>query len=172
MANYKTVLRINKGKTKVMHINYHREGAPSKTLEKLEVVEDFKYLGTRLASSLPDFRQRRGIAWNNFWKSQKHLEIYKLTLPEKRPNTELFLVCIFRNSHQKKLQIWTLFTQCCLYTLSLDFSTHLFCPYIYIVQSHGHSLQLLRITWTRLLLIVIESFLTSKELTELEMIEY
>ena len=66
MATYKTVLGIIKGKIKDMHINYHREEAPSKALEELEVVEDFKYLGTRLASSLPDFRQRRGIAWNNF----------------------------------------------------------------------------------------------------------
>ena len=57
MATYKTVLRINKGKTKVMYMNYHREGAPSKALEDLEVVEDFKYLGARLASSLLDFHQ-------------------------------------------------------------------------------------------------------------------
>ena len=87
MATYKTVL---KGKTKVMHINYHREEAPSKALEELEVVEDFKYIGTSLASSLPDFRQQRGIVWNNFRKSQNHLEICKLTLREKRPNTEFF----------------------------------------------------------------------------------
>ena len=53
-----------------MHINYHREGAPSKALEELEVVEEFKYLGARLTSSLPEFRQRRGIFWNNLWKSQ------------------------------------------------------------------------------------------------------
>ena len=67
-----------------MHINYHREEAPSKALEELEAVEDLKYLGTSLASSLPDFRQRSGIVWNNFWKSQNHLEICKLTLREKR----------------------------------------------------------------------------------------
>ena len=66
MAAYKTVLRVNKSKAKVMQINYHREGAPSKALEELEVVEEFKYLATRLASSLPDFRQRRGLVWNNF----------------------------------------------------------------------------------------------------------
>ena len=53
-----------------MHINYHREGAPSKALEEPEVVEEFKYLGARLTSSLPEFRQRRGIFWNNLWKSQ------------------------------------------------------------------------------------------------------
>ena len=55
MPTYKTVLKINKGKTKIMHINYHREGAPSKALEDLAVVEDFKYLGARLALSLSDF---------------------------------------------------------------------------------------------------------------------
>ena len=53
-----------------MHMNYHREGAPSKALEDLEVVEEFKYLDARLASSLPDFRQRRGIVWSNFRKLQ------------------------------------------------------------------------------------------------------
>ena len=63
-------LRINKDKTKIMHINYHREGAPPKALEGLEVVEDFKYLGTRIDSPLSDFRQRRGIAWSKFWKLQ------------------------------------------------------------------------------------------------------
>ena len=29
---------------------------------------DFKYLGARIASSLSDFRQQRGVAWSNFWK--------------------------------------------------------------------------------------------------------
>ena len=70
MATYKTVLRINKGKTKIMHMNYHREAAPSKALEDLEVVEELKYLDARLASSLPDFPQQRGIVWSNFWKLQ------------------------------------------------------------------------------------------------------
>ena len=70
IATYKTMLRINKGKTKIMYINYHREGAPSKALEDLEVAEDFKYLGAILASLLPDCRQRRGITWGNFWKLQ------------------------------------------------------------------------------------------------------
>ena len=63
-------LRINKDKTKIMHINYHIEGASPKGLEGLEVVEDFRHLGARIASSLPDFRQQRGIAWSNFWKLQ------------------------------------------------------------------------------------------------------
>ena len=32
-----------------------------------------------------------------------------LTLREKYPNIEFFLVCIFLYSYQKKLRIWTLF---------------------------------------------------------------
>ena len=61
-------LRFNKDKTKIMHINYYREATPQKTLEGLESVEDFKYLGARITLSFSDFRQRRGIAWSNFWK--------------------------------------------------------------------------------------------------------
>ena len=45
-----------------MHINYHSQGAPPKALEGIEVAEDFKYLGTQIASFLSDIRQRRGIA--------------------------------------------------------------------------------------------------------------
>ena len=44
--------------------------------------------------------------------------LYHMTLPEKCPNTEFFLVCFFlysdwikENTDQKKLRIWTLFTQ-------------------------------------------------------------
>ena len=37
---------------------------------------------------------------------------YTVTLREKCPNKEFFLVCIFLYSDQKKLRIWTLFTQC------------------------------------------------------------
>ena len=41
-----------------------------------------------------------------------NLDIFqKLVLREKYPNTEFFLVRIFPHSDQKKLRIWTLFTQ-------------------------------------------------------------
>ena len=53
-----------------MHTNYHREVTSPKALEGLEVVEDFEYLGARIALSLSDFRQRRGITRSNFWKLQ------------------------------------------------------------------------------------------------------
>ena len=36
----------------------------------------------------------------------------QFTLREKCPNTEFFLIGIFLYSDQKKLRIWTLFTQC------------------------------------------------------------
>ena len=35
-----------------------------------------------------------------------------LSLSQKCPNTELFLVQMRENTEQKKLRIWTLFTQC------------------------------------------------------------
>ena len=40
-------------------------------------------------------------------------------LSEKCPNTEFFLVRIQENEDQKKLRIWTLFTQWCVVLLSL-----------------------------------------------------
>ena len=42
-----TGLRINKDRTKIIHINYRRESAAPKALERLEVLKDFKYLGVR-----------------------------------------------------------------------------------------------------------------------------
>ena len=40
-----------------------------------------------------------------------------LSLREKYPITELILVRIFPHSDQKKLRIWTLFTQCILLSI-------------------------------------------------------
>ena len=53
-----------------MHINYHREGAPRKALDRLEAEEDFKYLDAKITSSLSGSRLQRGIAKSNFWKLQ------------------------------------------------------------------------------------------------------
>ena len=61
-------LRINKGKAKTIHKNYHREVAPPKSLEGFEVVEDFQYLGTRIVLSLSDFCKQKEVAWSNSWK--------------------------------------------------------------------------------------------------------
>ena len=54
------------------------------------------------------------------WLQMKGLEHFgKSTLRKKCPKAEFFLVCIFlysvpiqKNTNQKKLRIWTLFTQC------------------------------------------------------------
>ena len=50
--------------------------------------------------------------------------VNKLTMHEKCPNTEFFLVCIFlysdwiqENTDQRKLRLWILFTQCKFKTL-------------------------------------------------------
>ena len=39
-----------------------------------------------------------------------------ITLREKCPNTDFFLVLLQKNTEQKKLRIWTLFTQCYIYS--------------------------------------------------------
>ena len=50
-----------------------------------------------------DFRCLTGF-WRRYW-------VYNYTLSEKFLNTEFFLVRIFPHSDQKRLRIWTLFTQ-------------------------------------------------------------
>ena len=64
----KVGLRINKGKAKTMHKNYHREVAPPKSLEAFEFVEDVQYFGTRIVLSLSDFRKQKELAWSNSWE--------------------------------------------------------------------------------------------------------
>ena len=61
----------------------------------------------------------------DFWHWLGFLIIRQWTLREKCPNTEFFLVCIFlysvriqENTDQKRLRIWTLFTQCDVYNSS------------------------------------------------------
>ena len=55
-------------------------------------------------------------------------------LPEKCPNTEFFLVRIFPHSDQKKLRIWTLFTQCLL--SELDSNDEIQVVNLQILQKH------------------------------------
>ena len=50
------------------------------------------------------------ICISMFQDKQGYFEVH--TFRKKCPNTEFFLVCIFTHSDQKKLRIWTLFTQC------------------------------------------------------------
>ena len=60
-------LRINYGKTKAKMININNV---QDTLEvrdnEIEVVHDFKYLGSTILSSMTDFLKRRCMAWSNF----------------------------------------------------------------------------------------------------------
>ena len=49
-----------------------------------------------------------------------------ITLREKCPNTEFFLVRLQKNTEQEKLRIWTLFKQCYIYiALCLKIAAHL-----------------------------------------------
>ena len=65
-----------------------------------------------------------------------------ITLRENCPNTEFFLVLLQKNTEQKKLRIWTLFTQCYIHSfmfancsVSLVFRESLW------IQSHSFSKQ-------------------------------
>ena len=44
--------------------------------------------------------------------NEESFEINTIKLREKCPNTEFFLARMRENTDQKKLRIWTLFTQC------------------------------------------------------------
>ena len=68
-------LCLNSKKTKVMAFN--TEDTPLKTVESqnLQVIEDFKYLGSWINSPEKDIRVRKGLSWNalhsirTLWKS-------------------------------------------------------------------------------------------------------
>ena len=51
-----------------------------------------------------------------------------MPLRKECPNTEVFLVRVFQQSDQKKLRIWTLFTQ-----FVVDFIAHIECCIVFIV---------------------------------------
>ena len=70
-AGQRVGLSINRKKTKIFLVNHQLSNPAPPTLANLEVVEDFKYLGANIASSYKDFKQRRGIAWSQFWKLDK-----------------------------------------------------------------------------------------------------
>ena len=57
-------MKINSDKTKILLVNYQFSNQLPTSLENLEIVEDFKYLGVKIASSYDDLKQRCGIAWN------------------------------------------------------------------------------------------------------------
>ena len=62
----KVGLKIKKDKTKILLVNYELSDQPPKALDKLEIVDDFKYLGAKIASSYDDFKRIHGIAWSQF----------------------------------------------------------------------------------------------------------
>ena len=62
--------KINTYKTKILLVNYQLSNQRPTSLENLEIVDKFKYLGAKAASS-NDFKQRRGISWSQFRKLKK-----------------------------------------------------------------------------------------------------
>ena len=73
-------LKINSDKTKILQVNYQFSNQLPSSLENLEILEGFKYLGDKIASSYDDFKQRRGIVWNQFWKLEKVWRSTKIPL--------------------------------------------------------------------------------------------
>ena len=55
-------LKINKDKTKILLVNYQFSNQLAIFLGNLEIVEDFKSLCAKIASSYDDFKRRHGIA--------------------------------------------------------------------------------------------------------------
>ena len=74
-------LRINYNKTKARVVNITDSQSNLEVgNEQIEIVEDFKYLGSKILSSMTDFLQRRGIAWSNFWRLQRVWQSNQLPL--------------------------------------------------------------------------------------------
>jgi hypothetical protein len=67
---YKVGLKINLNKTKIM-TNIVEDKYLKKLTRKIDVVTDFKYLGSYIYSSLNDFKERRNKAWQAFWLMKK-----------------------------------------------------------------------------------------------------
>ena len=70
-------LKVNYDKTKIMTRNIENSRAEESNNilvmklsedKKLEVVDDFKYLGAYIANCHQDLKRRKGIAWSQFWK--------------------------------------------------------------------------------------------------------
>ena len=63
-------LQINVGKTKQFIININDPKPLKVGAEDIEIVKDFKYLGSLVASSENDFMHRKSLAWGAFWKME------------------------------------------------------------------------------------------------------
>ena len=46
----------------------------------IEMVEEFKYLGSQMSSSEKDFKCRKGQAWSAFWKLEKIWNSQKISI--------------------------------------------------------------------------------------------
>ena len=64
-------LKLNSKKTKVMIFNQPAYELETISHEKLESVENFKYLGSWMESSEKDFEVRKALAWSNCHKLRK-----------------------------------------------------------------------------------------------------
>ena len=73
-------LKIKSDKTKILLVNYQFSNQLATSLENLEIVEDLKHLGAKIASSYDDIKQRRGIAWSQFWKLENVWRSTKISL--------------------------------------------------------------------------------------------
>ena len=70
-------LKVNYEKTKMMIRNIENSRAEESNNKlvmklsedkKLEIVDDFQYLGAFIANCHQDLKRRKGIAWSRFWK--------------------------------------------------------------------------------------------------------
>jgi hypothetical protein len=64
-------LLINTSKTEYMALNCPGNDKLSAGSDLLKQVNDFRYLGSMVASSLSDFKRRKALAWSAFWSLEK-----------------------------------------------------------------------------------------------------
>ena len=64
-------LKISVPKTEYMTANCHPMPPLQVYGEVINHVEDFKYLGSQMASCASDFKRRRALAWSAFWKLER-----------------------------------------------------------------------------------------------------
>ena len=73
-------LTLNYQKSKLMYCNCTPSHPLPHEFHNMDMVIDFKYLGSRIASSQEDLKQRRAIAWSKFWQLNKVWRSEAITL--------------------------------------------------------------------------------------------
>ena len=63
--------------------------------QQIEPVDDFRYLGSMIASPVKDLKRRRGLAWTVFWRLESVWRSPTLSLPTK---LRLFDTCLLYTS--------------------------------------------------------------------------